>query len=635
MSTYDSDRKFTQPAEHIKALNVGPVPQRIFDDMSKYNDTSRGFGVTGFEHSLKNIADAQVSQLYRIPSDTSSTELERLTYFDIGAGRIIRSFAPILGEDWRSKLRAGGALMVMDLTGNEISTLDSSSEATFPKIDGELEIRLTNDNYSYHSMIVSLSNRLLVFASTKENGKDTLVAKPDSKPFLLPSRLIAAKMGEGTTLWTPESISVDDKHVAITMYYGNSYCPLYIVDITGADPKTPELKVKATSYTDAKFSRDPAQAHMLYLITDAFCDFTSVVVYDTLARTVIHITTPEPDLRPLRPVPWETDDLLVTPTALFFSANVEGWQTMYAMPLSVRMRDWEGSPLGYTANMRNDRPNELVVNFSSFRMNGFVALLDFSRAAFHQAAPSPPQFKVYPPKLLKFKSFDGLEVPCMYYHPDEGKTAVPVVINIHGGPESQSIAETKILIHGYLLNELGCAVIYPNVRGSTGYGRRYRALDDVFKREDSVKDIGALLDHIGQNMKNELISSRIAASLVHFSSKLTCGLANFGIANWISFLENTADRRRDQRRHEYGDERNPEIAVPLSIAHGDEDSRVPVDEALQLWDIASKRVYMELMVCELEGHGFRQKSVIEFTNAAKIHFLERFLLPNANASSHL
>ena len=403
--------------------------------------------------------------------------------------------------------------------------------------------------------------RLLVFASTKENGRDTLVyltkllnsdtgAKPDSNSFLLPSRLIAAKMGEGTTLWIPESISVDDKHVALTMYYGNSYRPLYIVDITGADPKTPELvtlpglreKVEATSYTDAKFSRDPAQAHMLYLITDAFGDFTSVVVYNTLAKTVIHITTPElPDLHPLRPVPWETDDLLVTPTALFFCANVEGWQTMYAMPLpgagagagsrtnrvlEVRMRDWEGSPLGYTANVRNGRPNELVVNFSSFRMNGFVALLDFSRAfedeperdeqgnffilisprAFHQAAPSPPQFKAYPPKLLKFKSFDGLEVPCMYYHPEESKTAVPVVINIHGGPESQSIAQTKMsvhpllfdfwadcvedlasLIHGYLLNELGCAIIYPNVRGSTGYGKRYRAMDDVFKREDSVK----------------------------------------------------------------------------------------------------------------------------------------------------
>jgi dipeptidyl aminopeptidase/acylaminoacyl peptidase len=106
---------------------------------------------------------------------------------------------------------------------------------------------------------------------------------------------------------------------------------------------------------------------------------------------------------------------------------------------------------------------------------------------------------------------------------------------------------------------------------------------------------------------------------VHFSSKLSCGLANFGIANWLSFLEHTADRRRDQRRQEYGDERDPKvraflerisplnnaekIAVPLSIAHGEEDSRVPVGEALRMWDITSERVYMELMVCELEGHG--------------------------------
>ena len=343
---------------------------------------------------------------------------------------------------------------------------------------------------------------MLVFASTKENGEDTLAysaklldsdtgAKADSSPFLLPSRLIAAKTGKGTTCWIPESISVDDKHVALTINYGHSYRPLYIVDITEADSKTPELvalpgareKVEETSCRSARFSRDPAQVHVLYLITNAFGDFSSVVAYDTRAKTVIHITTPEPDLHPLRPVPWETEGLLVTPAALFFRANVEGWQTLYAVPLSgsdpgavtrasrvleVRMRDWEGSPVGYTANVRNGRPNELVVHFDSFRMNGFLALLDFSRVfedgaeperdekgnffvsvsprAFHQAAPSPPRFKVHPPKLLKFKSFDGLEVPCMYYHPEEGKTAVPVVIHIHGGPESQSTAGTKTFV---------------------------------------------------------------------------------------------------------------------------------------------------------------------------------------------
>jgi hypothetical protein len=354
---------------------------------------------------------------------------------------------------------------------------------------------------------------LLVFASTKENGKDTLVystklidsdtgAKADPNPFLMPARLIAPKMmGKGTSNWIPESISVDDKYVALTMYHGHSYRPLYIVDISGVDSdvQTPELitlpgvteKAEETSYSSARFSRNPAEAHVLYLITNAFGDFASVVAYDTLARTVLHITTPEPPdpLRPLRAIPWETGGLLVTPVALFFQANVEGWRTMYAMPLSVgtsagaqaraprgvfevRMGDWEGSPVAYAANVRNGRPNELVVHFNSFCMNGFLASIDFSSAfedgegagseperdeqgnwyvsvtprAYRQAAPSPPRFNTYPPKLLKFKSFDGLEVPCMYYHPEQGKTPVPAIINIHGGPASQSTAETRMSV---------------------------------------------------------------------------------------------------------------------------------------------------------------------------------------------
>ena len=138
------------------------------------------------------------------------------------------------------------------------------------------------------------------------------------------------------------------------------------------NPKEPELvtlpgateKLGETSYRTPRFSRDPAQAHVLYLITNAFGDFASVVAYDTRARTVTHITTPEPDLRPLRPILWETGGLLVTPAALFFRANVEGWQTMYAVPFSgahanevleVRSASgWEGSPVGYAANVRNE-----------------------------------------------------------------------------------------------------------------------------------------------------------------------------------------------------------------------------------------------------------------------------------------
>jgi len=203
--------------------------------------------------------------------------------------------------------------------------------------------------------------------------------------------------------------------------------------------------------------------------------------------------------------------------------------------------------------------------------------------------------------------------------------------------------------------------MYPNVRGSSGYGKAFLAADDVEKREDSVKDIGALLDHIDQNMKNELDSAHIAvmggsyggymvfASLTHFSSKLACGVANFGIAHWPSFLQNTAAHRRAARRWEYGDETDPrireflerisplnnasKISVPLSIAHGETDSRVTIEEAIKMYEIVSRNgVHTELMICEKEGHGFKQKSVIEFTNAAKLHFLERFLFNNAKSS---
>ena len=312
----------------------------------------------------------------------------------------------------------------------------------------------------------------------------------DNSPFLLPSRHIASKKADQrTTFWSPESISLDDKQVALILSNGFSDRPLYIVDLSGVHPKEPELitlpgsteKLGETSYQSPRFSRDPAQAHILYLITNAFGDFASVVAYDTRARTVTHITTPEPSFRALRPIPWETGGLLVTPAALFFRANVEGWQAMYAVPFSgvhanevleVRYaRGWEGSPAGYAANVRNARPNELVVHFDSFRMNGFLASLDFSHAfgteateendeqghrlvivaprAYRQAAPSLPQFNVYPPKLLKYNSFDGLEVSCMYYHPKDEKTAVPVIIHIHGGPESQSTANSRMSVPSF------------------------------------------------------------------------------------------------------------------------------------------------------------------------------------------
>ncbi|KAJ7581054.1 Alpha/Beta hydrolase protein [Mycena floridula] len=409
----------------------------------------------------------------------------------------------------------------------------------------------------------------------------------------------------------------------------------------------------------------------------------------TESLSVLHITTPEPlSLKALRPTPWGVVTLIVTQDFIYWKANIEGWSNLFVMPLSGEHKDkvieirpaWEGGGIYFKTNQENGKPHELIIKLKNYCTPGTIAHLDISVALqkvqtdasgnafisvplkrYSQASLPDPAFPTVAPKLIRFKSFDGLEISGIYYHPNEGHAAVPVVLSIHGGPESQSSAITKVPIHGYLMNQLGIAVIYPNVRGSAGYGKKFMDLDSVEKREDSVKDIGALIDYIEKNMPNELDSSRIAvmggsyggymvfASLTHFSPNLACGVANFGIAHFPSFLRNTAPWRRNLRRKKYGDESDPEtcamlerisplnnaakITKPLSIAHGENDSRVTIEEAMRMYDIVKKNgVRAELIVCEKEGHGWKQKSVIEYTNAAKIHFLQRFLLAPKTSS---
>ncbi|KAI0059189.1 alpha/beta-hydrolase [Artomyces pyxidatus] len=729
MSVDLSHLKFSHPAKKIKALNVGPIPQRIFDGMKKYEEAVRGYNFPTFERKIgtrpqtlilgHRPLDAQTMQVFRMPADTSSTELQRLTYFDTGAGVSIRAFCPIIGEDWRGRWRAGGALMVMDVDGKENFQLwryweDSESEQPFPHVHDELENkpgvgrfeRITNDNFKHQWPVVSESNKLFAFSSNRENGKDFLVyltklidsktgASADSSPLTLPSNLVTPVTGEDEAArWSTESISIDDRYMLLTKSRSSAFVQLYLVNISGSEPATPELitlpdtteNEEETAFENATFSRDPANPHTIFLVTNAYGNFSSVIKYDIHTRSVLHITTPGPSLRALRPISWETAQLQATKESIIFRANVDGWQQLYVMPLAgphkdivieVRL-DWEGGSILYSTNAVNGKPNELALKLTSYRSSAYIAHLDMSTALEHvekdedglaflsvqptthrQAAAALPEFRTLRPTLMRFKSFDGLEVPFFYYHPNERKSAVPFTIQIHGGPEGQSTSQSRIPIHGYLLNELGCAVIYPNVRGSSGYGKKYMAADSVEKREDSVQDIGALLEHIKNTMGNELDSSRAAvmggsyggymvyACLVNFSAQLACGVANFGIGHWPSFLENTADHRRDFRRRKYGDERVPEvramlerispinnadkITIPLSIAHGENDTRIPVGEAIRMYEIVSKKVHVELMVCEKEGHGFKQKSVIEFTNAAKLRFLERFLFSKSGA----
>jgi dipeptidyl aminopeptidase/acylaminoacyl peptidase len=258
-----------------------------------------------------------------------------------------------------------------------------------------------------------------------------------------------------------------------------------------------------------------------------------------------------------------------------------------------------------------------------------------------------------PAEVVAWPSFDGRTITGLITRPParfEGRR--PVLIDIHGGPEAQA----RIGFAGrdnYLVNELGIAIIEPNVRGSTGFGKSFMKLDDGVRREDAVRDIGALLDWIAR--QPDLDPTRVAVSggsyggymayavAVHYSPRIRAAISAVGISHFVTFLERTESYRRDLRRVEYGDERDAamreflhrispltnaaKIRVPLFVLHGRNDPRVPVTEAEQIArTVAANGVPVWSLIADNEGHGFAKKENADYAFYARVLFLRRYLL---------
>jgi dipeptidyl aminopeptidase/acylaminoacyl peptidase len=257
---------------------------------------------------------------------------------------------------------------------------------------------------------------------------------------------------------------------------------------------------------------------------------------------------------------------------------------------------------------------------------------------------------------VRYETFDAVDgkkrtIPAFYYKP-EGDGPFPVVINIHGGPESQALPAFSPNTQ-YLVREMGIAVLVPNVRGSSGYGKDYLQLDNAVKREDSVRDIGALLDWIAK--QPELDADRVGvsggsyggymvlASMIHYDQRIRAGIDVVGISDFRTFLANTEDYRRDLRRAEYGDERVPEVGAyldaiaplrnaakitrPLFVAQGFNDPRVPYTEAEQIVKaVRGNGGQVWYLMFKDEGHGFRKKANADLFGAASVLFWEQHLL---------
>ena len=255
-------------------------------------------------------------------------------------------------------------------------------------------------------------------------------------------------------------------------------------------------------------------------------------------------------------------------------------------------------------------------------------------------------------ELVEWKSFDGRMIPGIVYRPPSHFTGPrPVIINVHGGPE---LRERPRMLgrSNYFRNELGIAVIYPNVRGSSGYGQTYEHLDDGTRREDAVKDVGALLDWIAT--RPELDKSRVMitgssyggyvtlAAAIAYGDRLRCAFEGFGISDFVAFLDGTDPSRRRDRLAEYGDPSDPAVRehlqrispltnaaslrIPLFIAQGARDTRVPMNQAEAMVKAVRANGTPVWYVVYDMGHEEWTQAAVDYNTYAWVLFVQKYLV---------
>ncbi len=482
------------------------------------------------------------------------------------------------------------------------------------------------------------------FSTTQRNGKDTdvhvMARGADASTPLLER--------DGT--WGALDWSADGGRLLVMKFISATESELYVVDVAGRAVTRFHPAAQPVAFGDARFSAD---GKGVYYTSDEGSEFQRLR-YEALAGDSPRVVSGD--------IPWDVEEFELSEDGryLAFIVNAGGLSELHVRDLK---RDKAVAtpklPVGLASNLRFHRSAHrlgFVLNgprspsdVFSFEIGG-DALTRWTRS--ETGGLDATTFTE--PALVEFASFDGRKIPAFYYRaaPKRAGGRVPVLINIHGGPESQSRPAFNPLTEFYV-RELGVAVLVPNVRGSSGYGKSYLQLDNGFKREDSVKDIGALLDWVAR--QPELDKTRVAvtggsyggymvlASLTHFNDRLRAGVEIVGISDFVTFLTNTSDYRRDLRRVEYGDERDPEmkthlekisplasvkkITRPMLIAQGANDPRVPRSEAEQI--VASIRRQggdVWYLLAMDEGHGFAKKGNRDYYQNASIVFLQKHLI---------
>jgi dipeptidyl aminopeptidase/acylaminoacyl peptidase len=491
------------------------------------------------------------------------------------------------------------------------------------------------------------SGKRIAYTSTKRNGKDNDIYVMDpSKPET--SRMVLQVEGGG---WSVQDWSPDEKTLLVGEYISINESRIYVVDIAKGSKEliTPKTDEKV-SYSQAQFTKD---GKSVFVATDKEAEFQRLHRFDLTTRKFTVLT---------KDIPWDVDefDLSKDGRTIAFITNEDGVGVLHLMDARTgKEMKVPKLPLGVPTNLSwHENSRDLAFNMTSAKSPFDVYSLDVKSGKVERWTESETgglnTSTFVEPELVKLKSFDGTPISAFVYRPDAQKFPGkrPVIISIHGGPESQSRPGFQARIN-YYLNELGVGIVYPNVRGSSGYGKTFVTLDNGFKREDSVKDIGAIIEWLQKEsafdpkriavMGGSYGGYMVLASMIHFTDQIKCGVDVVGISNFLTFLKNTQDYRRDLRRVEYGDERDEKmhaflekispttnvkkIKSPLFVVQGKNDPRVPVTESEQMVKaIRDHGGTVWYLMAKDEGHGFAKKKNNDFQFLATILFFKEHLM---------
>ena len=619
------------PNENLVAEGIPKIPAALAESVSRYSEF-RAAGFASWHPTRREMliqtrfADTSQVHLVKFPGGART----QLTFFrDRVAGA---RFEPTKGDTFLFAKDVGGGeffqIYLYDLKTGDIKLLtDGKSRNTGP--------------------LWSYRGDQIAYGSTKRTGADVdiWVVNPTDPAS---ARLIAQNQGGG---WSVSDWSPDGMRLLLMNEVSAAETYVWLLDIATGNKEllTPKPVTDTVAYSNAMFAKD---GKGVYMTSDADSEFQRLVYLDLSTRKTKVLT---PDLQ------WDVDEFELSKdgSRIAFVANEDGISKLHVidtktgasvsvpkLPVCVLYNlHWRGasSELGFMLSTASQPFDVYSLDVGSGKLERwtFSETGGLNTSGFSEA------------ELIHWKSWDQRSISAFLYKPPakfSGKH--PVIIDIHGGPEGQ-VRPDFLGEDNYYISELGIAMIYPNVRGSTGYGKTFQKLDNGILREGSYKDINSLLDWI--QTQPDLDANRVMitggsyggfmtlAVATNYNDRICCSVDVVGPSNLVTFLEHTSGYRQDLRRVEYGDERDPKmreflesiapankaknVTKPLFVIAGQNDPRVPASESAQMVEVVRKNgTPVWWLLGKDEGHGFAKKKNRDYQFYATVEFVKEYLL---------